>query len=116
MEVHSLNSRQKQILQLILKERRIAVSTLADFIGVSAVTIRKDLTILTSLGLIQREHGFAEAPHSTDTDSMNQNFSRLSACPFFALYENIAQCPDHCSYAQTIRRKRFSYKSGTKRR
>lgn len=53
--------RRSTILQLINEADRVEVTELATRLGVSQVTIRKDLNQLQSQGLIRREHGFAEA-------------------------------------------------------
>lgn len=41
------------------QEHKIEVSLLATQLGVSQVTVRKDLDVLESRGIIKREHGFA---------------------------------------------------------
>lgn len=54
-----MTQRQSQILHAIASERRIEVGRLAELMGVSQVTIRKDLDYLEGKGLIQRQHGVA---------------------------------------------------------
>jgi DeoR/GlpR family transcriptional regulator of sugar metabolism len=44
---------------LLSKHQRSEVSTLAELLGVSQVTVRKDLDMLEERGLVHREHGFA---------------------------------------------------------
>lgn len=58
-------TRGNQILELLAKEQKIEVTELSVRLGVSQVTIRKDLDALEKQGLIIREHGFA-ALSSTD--------------------------------------------------
>lgn len=48
-----------KILELLTKDNKIEVSHLAEELGVSQVTMRKDLDTLESKGVIKREHGFA---------------------------------------------------------
>lgn len=52
-------SRQEAILQEIAAEGRVDVSALAVAMGVSAMTIRRDMADLNARGLIQRVHGGA---------------------------------------------------------
>lgn len=54
-----LNKRTNQILEFLTEEHKIEVSDLAERLGVSQVTVRKDLDELESQGIIVREHGFA---------------------------------------------------------
>jgi DeoR/GlpR family transcriptional regulator of sugar metabolism len=54
-----MEKRDIQILGKISEHQRIEVSRLAELLGVSPVTIRKDLDILEEKGFIRREHGFA---------------------------------------------------------
>jgi DeoR/GlpR family transcriptional regulator of sugar metabolism len=54
-----MEKRGVQILGIISENQRIEVSRLAELLGVSPVTIRKDLDILEEKGFIKREHGFA---------------------------------------------------------
>ena len=51
--------RTSQILELLVKEKKIEVSELSAHLGVSQVTVRKDLDAMEAQGLITREHGFA---------------------------------------------------------
>jgi DeoR/GlpR family transcriptional regulator of sugar metabolism len=53
------NPRHDKILNLLQNFRQISVSELTERLGVSQVTIRKDLTILEEMGLILRSHGGA---------------------------------------------------------
>ena len=54
-----MNERQKKILEQLTNEHRVDVSTLAERLCVSSVTMRKDLDFLEEMGLIRRMHGFA---------------------------------------------------------
>jgi DeoR/GlpR family transcriptional regulator of sugar metabolism len=53
------NKRQAQILEILSKNGRADVNTLAILMAVSQVTIRKDLDSLEERGLVCREHGYA---------------------------------------------------------
>ena len=52
-------SRTNRILEILTERGRAEVSALAGELGVSQVTMRKDLTELERRGLIRREHGWA---------------------------------------------------------
>ncbi len=54
-----MKNRTNQILEILTKENKVDVVTLAKQMTVSQVTIRKDLDILEKKGIIQREHGYA---------------------------------------------------------
>ena len=51
--------RRQQILEIIAEELTIRVSTLSEMLGVSAMTIRRDLDLLAERGLAERTHGGA---------------------------------------------------------
>lgn len=54
-----LQERLDQIVALLQKEGRVSVTNLSNHFGVSAVTIRNDLTSLQQQGLLVRTHGGA---------------------------------------------------------
>ena len=54
-------SRQQYILSLIKTEGTVTVSQLAEELGVSELTIRRDLDQLEKKGLVERTHGGATA-------------------------------------------------------
>ncbi len=61
--------REKEILSLLVDRRRIEVTELSAMLGVSQVTIRKDLDALEKMHLIKRNHGFAELSSEDDINS-----------------------------------------------
>ena len=54
-----MKDRTNQILSMLAADRKIEVAVLAQHLGVSQVTVRKDLDGLERQGIIKREHGFA---------------------------------------------------------
>lgn len=54
-----MSKRADQILEILTKETKIEVSLLAEKLGVSQVTVRKDLDDLENRGIVTREHGYA---------------------------------------------------------
>jgi len=54
-----MKGRETEILELLTESKRVEVSSLAEKIGVSQVTIRTDLNELERRGIIKREHGYA---------------------------------------------------------
>jgi DeoR/GlpR family transcriptional regulator of sugar metabolism len=60
----SLLERQHEILALLQQERRVSVADLSGRFGVSAVTIRADLSELQGRGLLARTHGGAVVPET----------------------------------------------------
>jgi DeoR/GlpR family transcriptional regulator of sugar metabolism len=61
--------REKEILSILVKQKRIEVTELSSLLGVSQVTIRKDLDELERLHMIRRIHGFAELNSADDINS-----------------------------------------------
>jgi DeoR/GlpR family transcriptional regulator of sugar metabolism len=51
--------RHVQILDIISQRKKLEVNALAELLGVSKVTVRKDLAELEEMGVLRREHGFA---------------------------------------------------------
>lgn len=64
-----MNKRHAQILDLLTENKKVEVTKLSDLLHVSQVTIRKDLDILESRGLIIREHGYATLNDSDDINN-----------------------------------------------
>ena len=58
--------RDAQILEIVTAEKKIEVVALAERLGVSTVTMRKDLDALQAKGLVVREHGFAMLSNPND--------------------------------------------------
>jgi DeoR family transcriptional regulator of aga operon len=57
-----IDERRQHVLNLIQRDGRVLVSELSDSLGISRITIRKDLDYLQSKGLIRRTHGGALSP------------------------------------------------------
>lgn len=58
--------RERKIIDLLAKEKKMEVTSLSELLHVSQVTIRKDLNELEDQGIITREHGYAELRSSED--------------------------------------------------
>ena len=54
-----MKERHAKIIELITDQKKMSVIELSDIMGVSQVTIRKDLDFLSETGIIVREHGYA---------------------------------------------------------
>ena len=77
-----MDERHSQILNLVSSNGKISVCELSQVIGISEVTIRKDLSLLEDRGLLRREHGFAAAVDSDDVSkrlAFNYNIKRQIA-------------------------------------
>lgn len=70
--VKVMNERQNRILSFLAKEKKMEVAKLSQLLGVSQVTIRKDLDHLEANGLVVRIHGFARL---NDSDDINQRLA-----------------------------------------
>lgn len=62
-------ARETQILELLSQFGRMEVAALARELGVSQVTVRKDLDALEERGILRREHGFAVAGSGDDVNN-----------------------------------------------
>lgn len=64
-----IGERRQHILSLVHRDGRVLVSELSESLGISPITIRKDLDHLEAHGVVQRTHGGALSPQgSTMTD------------------------------------------------
>ncbi|MEI6874604.1 MAG: DeoR/GlpR family DNA-binding transcription regulator [Spirochaetota bacterium] len=61
-----MTKRIDRILKALSKDRRATVLELAEALGVSPATVRQDLTVLESEGLLRRVHGGAELNENDD--------------------------------------------------
>lgn len=59
MNMKKMELRHTKILELLTEKNKVDVTEFSQNLGVSQVTIRKDLDMLEKKGLIVREHGFA---------------------------------------------------------
>lgn len=61
-----MTERQTKILEMVNEQKKIEVNQLSETLGVSQVTIRKDLDALEEKGLLKREHGYAVICNTDD--------------------------------------------------
>lgn len=72
-----MHIRQTKLLDIVNREQKISVTELAHRLGVSEVTIRKDLTSLEQKGLLHREHDFAVMSATDDVlHQLSFNYER----------------------------------------
>ena len=64
-----MKNREPLILEILAERGKVEVSALAELLGTSQVTIRKDLDALEKRGIIRREHGFAVFGGSDDINN-----------------------------------------------
>lgn len=64
-----MNERCVKILELLAKNKKMEVTRLSEILGVSQVTIRKDLVSLEKSSLITRAHGYAMLNESDDINN-----------------------------------------------
>ena len=62
----ALNERQTDILRMLKEQKKVSVRTLAKLFYVSEATIRRDLTEMELLGLVERSHGGAILPENSE--------------------------------------------------
>ena len=61
-----MTDRQTKILEIVTRQKKVEVAALSEMLGVSQVTIRKDLDALEGMELLTREHGYAAAKNMSD--------------------------------------------------
>ena len=61
-----MSKRDAQILETLTARGKVEVAYLSQLLGVSEVTVRKDLDALQAKGLVQRVHGFAQLANPND--------------------------------------------------
>jgi DeoR/GlpR family transcriptional regulator of sugar metabolism len=61
-----MGKRDGKILELLTAEKKVEVAALSEWLGVSEVTVRKDLDALQNKGLVVREHGYATITNPND--------------------------------------------------
>ncbi len=66
----ALTERQKDILQSLKAYKKLSVKTLAEELFVSEATIRRDLSEMQTMGLIERSHGGAVLPENAEEVSI----------------------------------------------
>lgn len=63
---HAMEKRLREIVAIVEAQHKVSVKDLSVRLGVSEVTIRKDLNSLEDGGVIAREHGYAVKKDATD--------------------------------------------------
>ena len=66
----ALTERQNEILRILKENKTAGVNALAQELYVSEATIRRDLTEMKSMGLIERSHGGAILPENAEEISI----------------------------------------------
>ena len=77
--MHSIAERHKIILETLNKNGFVKITDIAQELGVTTVTIRKDIKILADKGLLYKVHGSARAvnPHVSDTKFNIKNSTNM---------------------------------------
>lgn len=65
-----MNSREKYILQALQQTGSISLSELSSTLGVSLVTIRKDVANLEAKELVSRQHGSVSLPYQYENNQI----------------------------------------------
>ena len=66
----ALSERQNDILRILKDQKSVGVTALAKALYVSEATIRRDLTEMKSMGLVERSHGGALLPENAEEVSI----------------------------------------------
>ena len=94
----NLNPRQTRLLEQVRAQDVVSIEHLADTLGVTLQTIRRDVQLLAQAGLLARYHGGVRLPTSTTENLAYQQRQELNAPGKQRIARAIAQAiPHHCS-------------------
>lgn len=94
----NLNPRQTRLLEQVRAQDVVSIEHLADTLGVTLQTIRRDVQLLAQAGLLARYHGGVRLPTSTTENLAYQQRQELNAQGKQRIARAIAQAiPPHCS-------------------
>ena len=72
-----IKERRSKIIELLKQEDILLVKEISDYLMVSEITIRRDLTALEKMGQIKRLHGKAQIVKKTGTEDFNTELELL---------------------------------------
>jgi DeoR family glycerol-3-phosphate regulon repressor len=97
------NPRQLTLLAVVQSQGSVSVEQLADTLGVTLQTVRRDVQKLAEEGLIARFHGGVRAPGSTIENIAHQQRERLNADAKTRIARAVAAAvPNNCSLILNI--------------
>lgn len=93
-----LTPRHSQLLALVRSHGTISIEQLAESLGVTLQTVRRDVTALAQAQLLQRYHGGVRVPSSTTENVAYQQRQSINAEGKLRLAKAVAQAiPGNCS-------------------
>lgn len=99
----SANPRQLKLLEAVRAKGSITVEELAEALGVTLQTVRRDVQRLADEGLLARFHGGVRVPSSTTENLAYQQRESLNAGGKARIAQAVArQVPDNCSLILNI--------------
>lgn len=97
------NPRQLQLLDEVRLRKSLSVEQLADILGVTLQTVRRDVQRLAELGLVSRFHGGVRMPSSTVENLAYTQREALNSRGKARIARAVAaQVPDNCSLILNI--------------
>src|SRR4051812_23625719 len=97
---HAVNSNPRQIklLNVVRVRGSVTVEALAETLGVTLQTVRRDVQRMSEAGLLSRFHGGVRVPSSTVENIAHQQRESLHAAAKAAIARTVAgQVPNDCS-------------------
>ncbi|OTN87906.1 hypothetical protein A5819_000354 [Enterococcus sp. 7E2_DIV0204] len=73
----TIKNRRDKLLDLLHNETSLLVKEISHELAVSEITVRRDLTALEKMGLVQRAHGKAQIVQKTGTEDYNEEIEVL---------------------------------------
>jgi DeoR family glycerol-3-phosphate regulon repressor len=94
----TLHPRHSQLLEMVRTHEALSIERLAEQLGVTLQTVRRDVTQLAHAQLVQRYHGGVRLPASTTENLAHAQRESLNASGKQRLAKAVAQAiPNHCS-------------------
>lgn len=99
----TLNSRQTQILDAVKNRGHAAIEELATSFGVTLQTIRRDVTLLEKVRLLDRFHGGVRVPFSTTQNIAYRQRQQLNSEAKTTIAQAVAsRIPNDCSIMMNL--------------
>jgi len=103
MKAMTPNPRQLQLIEAVRSKSSVTVEELAERFDVTLQTVRRDIKLLASAGLVVRFHGGVRAPSSTTENITYRKRQTLHALEKQRIARAVAQAiPDGCSLILNI--------------
>ena len=91
----------ERVIQIVNERKKITTKELSELIGVSEMTVRRDLDILQKSGALRRLHGFAASLNNTSDNRMN-SLEEFSYDLRYASIQHLKEIEKIAKYAASL--------------